>query len=166
MRKKVLSTLLTAMFICMSLAGCGSNNEVIDNTEKKESTTAAEASEDDTETASEDVESVTEATTEKEEKVVEYGDTIRVSCVVTAEGAASQGPDGEYRRDEGESTIVVSKDSPEFAHPDFGSTDEEISKNVDKALGKKEGETFVIGFEFGDGYYKYNYTILEIKKAE
>ena len=140
-----------AVLVSMSLlAGCGSKNKVTDDTEKKAD--KVETTEETTEAAPATGTDVTEA--DVSEVKVEYGSTIRASTKLKVEGATTS------EEDKGETTFVVSKESEEFQYSDYEMSDEEIMANVDKAIGKKIGDTFTLSFEFGDGSYNFTYTIL------
>ena len=146
-----------AVLVSMSLlAGCGSKNKVTDDTEKKAD--KVETTEETTEAAPATGTDVTEA--DVSEVKVEYGSTIRASTKLKVEGATTS------EEDKGETTFVVSKESEEFQYSDYEMSDEEIMANVDKAIGKKIGDTFTLSFEFGDGSYNFTYTILEIIPPE
>lgn len=146
-----------AVLVSMSLlAGCGSKNKVTDDTEKKAD--KVETTEETTEAAPATGTDVTEA--DVSEVKVEYGSTIRASTKLKVEGATTS------EEDRGETTFVVSKESEEFQYSDYEMSDEEIMANVDKAIGKKIGDTFTLSFEFGDGSYNFTYTILEIIPPE
>ncbi len=142
-----------AVLVSMSLlAGCGSKNKVTDDSEKKAE--KVETTEETTEAVQATVTDVTE--TDSSEATVEYGCTIRVSEILKVGGEMPS------EEDKGESTFVVSKESEEFKNCDYEMTDDEIMAYVDKAIGKKVGDTFTLSYEFGDGSYTHIYTILEI----
>ena len=156
MKRKLLLAGMTCMLCLAAFSGCGTKVE--DNSDKKESITATETTEEATE-----VTGAAASEETAEERTVEYGDTIRVSVVQKVKGALSEAKGVDvYEEDKGEATFVVSKDSSEFDLSDTGLTEEEIMTNVNKAVGKKVGETFTLSNEFGDGTYSYEYTILEI----
>ncbi|MCR4846551.1 MAG: zinc-ribbon domain-containing protein [Eubacterium sp.] len=113
-------------------------------------------------------ETTTEATEAKsEELTVKYGDTIRTTCEEKVEGAASDGrPEVAEWHNPTEKTLVVANSTEEFKYADYELPEETVTANVNKAVGKKVGDEFVLTFEFGDGSYSYKYTILEIIPAQ
>lgn len=92
--------------------------------------------------------------------VVEYGDTIRVSCRTKCE-LEDTPTDWENK---GESKFTVDTSTREFQLADYEFPEDKVTENVDQAVGKGVGDTFTLWFEGGNGNYGYEHTILEIKK--
>ena len=162
LKSKTIGLVVAATFMLSSFAGCGTKNKVEDENDKKEEVTVAETTE-----ATTEVTEVVATENTAEERTVNYGDTIRVSEVMKVKGALSEAKGVDvYEEEKGESVFVVAKETEEFDLSDTGLTEEEIMENVNKAVGKKVGETFTLSNEFGDGTYSFEYTILEIMSPE
>ena len=113
-------------------------------------------------TAEATTEAATEATTAAAEgAAVKYGDQIRVSVEKKETLAGNEGEEPQFES-AGEATFVVSKDTEEFKQTDYEMPEDEVEANVNKAIGKKVGESFELSFEYGDGGVTYRYTILQI----
>lgn len=88
-----------------------------------------------------------------QDDTVDYGDTITISCTVYEQPIVWE--------DAGEAVFEVSTSSVQFQN-EFDLAEEVTMKKVQKAIGKFEGDTFILWFEGGDGQYFYEYTIQEI----
>ncbi|MBO4863073.1 MAG: hypothetical protein J5517_01770 [Eubacterium sp.] len=114
-----------------------------------------------TEAASEDNNTADSEQPADDGKQVEYGSTIKVHYVFQSKYADS---DEFVTLEEGDKSIVVSKETTDVFSPyDYEVEEEQIMENVNKAIGLKAGDSFVIGCEGGDGWYETVYQILEIQ---
>ncbi len=179
LKKKILGLLITSS-LGVFLSACGSEDIPSDILLSSELTIEQSAEnindtreintasvEDTDEITSEEISEV-EVSTESEtpakgqlKDVIAYGDTIYVSCIKTehVEGM-------EIVQDLGKLFMVVDASAWEFQMGDFMyESEDDIMKNINKAIGKKAGDVFELKFEYGDGSVSYKYTILEITET-
>ena len=176
--KKLFSITIVGLLGLSMFTACGKSKETTKTTEATtkattkatteatttEATTEATTAEATTEatTAEATTEAATEATTAAAEgAAVKYGDQIRVSVEKKETLAGNEGEEPQFES-AGEATFVVSKDTEEFKQTDYEMPEDEVEANVNKAIGKRVGESFELSFEYGDGGVTYRYTILQI----
>ena len=168
--KKLFSITIVGLLGLSMFTACGKSKETTKTTEATtKATTEATTTEATTEATTAEVtteatttEAATEATTAAAEgAAVKYGDQIRVSVEKKETLAGNEGEEPQFES-AGEATFVVSKDTEEFKQTDYEMPEDEVEANVNKAIGKKVGESFELSFEYGDGGVTYRYTILQI----
>ena len=154
--KKLFSITIVGLLGLSMFTACGKSKETTKTTEATTKATTKATTEATT------TEATTEATTAAAEgTAVKYGDQIRVSVEKKETLAGNEGEEPQFES-AGEATFVVSKDTEEFKQTDYEMPEDEVEANVNKAIGKKVGESFELSFEYGDGGVTYRYTILQI----
>ncbi|MCR5543902.1 MAG: hypothetical protein K6F55_07105 [Eubacterium sp.] len=168
--KKLFSITIVGLLGLSMFTACGKSKETTKTTEATTKATTTEATTEATTaeatTGATTAEATTEAATEAntaaaEGAAVKYGDQIRVSVEKKETLAGNEGEEPQFES-AGEATFVVSKDTEEFKQTDYEMPEDEVEANVNKAIGKKVGESFELSFEYGDGGVTYRYTILQI----
>lgn len=88
------------------------------------------------------------------ENIITYGDKIRISY-----SKITQEYQWEYT---GMQEFQVSSTSEQFQN-EFNDSEEAAMMQVEEAIGKTVGDTFILWYEGGDALYGYEYTIIEVK---
>lgn len=146
--------LLCMLTIVCSMTGCSEGEGVEPETQKEtQQETESVSTQEIVEESKITEENISQEEIEIQEKIVDYGDTITISCDITEQPIVWE--------DAGETVFQVATSSEQFQN-EFDLSEDSAMKKVEKAIGKTAGESFTLWMEGGDGLYGYEYTIQEV----